>query len=189
MSILPSVTDTGKILDQAVTDGMEDTPANRAIIQVFWNAWPGVAQSVGAYDPKTMGVFMKALQAATGVVVLGNGPANTIANAIYELGVNGTLDQKYLDPQHYAATQALNTQAVAATGGSLLDKLMSPVTAVENNWTWIKWSAVGVGVIALLWVARPYLKAGTTGIKAISEKFKRKENPEPETDEMEEVEE
>jgi hypothetical protein len=103
--------------------------------------------------------------------------------------VNGTLDQKYLDPQHYAATRALNTQAVAATGGSLLDKLMSPVTAVENNWTWIKWSAVGVGVIALLWVARPYLKAGTTGIKAISEKFKRKENPEPETDEMEEVEE
>lgn len=177
-------TDAGKIADRVATYGFPNDSIIAAQVRTIWNAWPGLAKKYGRYiaDDSSSVPFRADLYTMTKI------PENriiAIGKAISELGSEGVLDIKYLDPNSAGTIQSQNATATATTGGGFLDKLLSPITAVENNFSYIKYGAIGIGVIALLWVGLPYLKMGSAGIKAVSEKFKRKQNPE-ETDEYEE---
>lgn len=172
------MSDYSEILKQSVKEyGLQETPENIARVRLIWNAWPGVAKQVGKYNPKNPSVALAFRKSLSDKTTIPTSFISIIVSAIYDLGEVGELDQKDINPNGFAATKTANEEAVKATGGSILDKLLSPVEAVKENATLIKWTVVGVVVVAGLWVGLPYLKAGSAAVKTVAGKFKRKQNP------------
>jgi hypothetical protein len=147
-------TTEGKILDKLVSGfGVANTDATKQSIHLVWSAWPAVAAEIGKYVPTDKSIAVPFRQKLADLTKVNSGSITLIASAIYDLGQTGDIDQKYTDPNSY---KAITTAASAATGGTILDKVLSPISALKDKWSYIKWGALGLGLIVLLWIGRPY---------------------------------
>lgn len=162
------LSDVEQIASALKTYGIADTAKSRANIKAIWTVWPIVANEFGGYTKsntdrtlaKNAVSFRAKLAALTKVP---SSMVTLIASAIVDTANADKLSAKSYDPQTYkaiaSAESALKNEIVASGGGSIMDRMLSIGTTLKSAWPWIKWGGIGLGILALLFLGRPYLQA------------------------------
>lgn len=154
--------------------GIKDDANTRAQIRLVWSVWPVAANEYGSYTvssrDKTLSKNAVAFRAK--IAELSKVPANRvtlISAAIVDAYMAGNLAQKTFDPQNYKAAAAakseMTSEIVAAGGGSFMDKLVAAGTGLKKTWTWVKWGGLGIGLIVILVLLKPYATVGLSFLK------------------------
>jgi hypothetical protein len=169
----PSLTDEGAIVSKLITDyNAPDNSETAAKVHLVWNAWPGVANQLGTWDPKNIKPYFQALGQATN---LSSAQLASIPYAIADLLKEGKLSQAKVDPQRYIAATNATKAAVEKTSEAGPSFLTSLLGISPSTITWIKWGSVGIGALLLLFLIKPYMDPILAGAKKITSKMKKKE--------------
>lgn len=168
----PSITDEGSIRSKLISDyNAPDNSETAAKVHLVWRAWPGVAAKVGTWDPKNTRPYFVALGEATN---LSAAQLASIPFAIADLLKEGRLSQEKVDPNRYIAASTATKKALDKTSESGPSWLTSALGVSPSTISWIKWGSIGIGVLLLLFLVKPYTAPVLAGVKRLSAMRKAK---------------
>lgn len=168
----PSITDEGAIVSKLIRDyNAPDNAETAAKVHIVWRAWPGVAESVGGWDPKNSKPFFAALSEATNLT---SSQLASIPFAVADLLKEGKLSQEKVDPKRYIAASNATKTALEKTTEAGPSWLTSMLGIAPSTIKWIKWGGLGIGVLLLLFLVKPYTTPILAGVKRLSAMRKSK---------------